>query len=459
MATDGTPEQPSDASQDDQASGGGFTISGKMLIIGGAGGAALVVVIAVALLFATGVIGGGASGGGGDGGGDILAYIPADAKVVVIADIRAMLNGNLPEDFIEYLEEQGGDENVGISPDSYDALGISDDDVATVALVTDQDGNDALEIVQGDFDFDIIREELEDGLDCEHDDYRGYELWECPGNEFPAVALFEKEGYVVFAVERQNYLEQLLTYKSRRPQKLADAEESEIKEILDQTGGGWLQVAVVSEDCRIRRCEGLALALGESDDSDSIPASYAVMFSSERAAAASEDDVEVDSVLEEIFASIGLELDIGEVKAEGEFVVGEGTAEFVEPGSGSFDSGPSPAEPSSAGQAVLPATVAWDSPEELLKQSSEYINKKQWDKLFETCAPSYRSNHTPSDLQNSAIVFMRLFDTSKLSAKNIQVVESGNRATATYDLVLDGDTLRSDNEYVRINGVWYDDQC
>jgi hypothetical protein len=123
MATDGTPEQPSDASQDDQASGGGFTISGKMLIIGGAGGAALVVVIAVALLFATGVIGGGASGGGGDGGGDILAYIPADAKVVVIADIRAMLNGNLPEDFIEYLEEQGGDENVGISPDSYDALG------------------------------------------------------------------------------------------------------------------------------------------------------------------------------------------------------------------------------------------------------------------------------------------------------------------------------------------------
>jgi hypothetical protein len=236
MATDGTPEQPSDASQDDQASGGGFTISGKMLIIGGAGGAALVVVIAVALLFATGVIGGGASGGGGDGGGDILAYIPADAEVVLIMDNRALSSGNLPEDFIEYLEEEGGDE----LPDFHGALDISDDDVATVALVTDQDGNDALEIRQGDFDFDIIREELEDGLDCEHDDYRGYELWECPGNEFPAVALFEKDGYVVFAVERQNYLEQLLTYKSRRPQKLADAEESEIKEILDQTGGGWL---------------------------------------------------------------------------------------------------------------------------------------------------------------------------------------------------------------------------
>jgi hypothetical protein len=437
MATDGTPEQPSDASQDDQASGGGFTISGKMLIIGGAGGAALVVVIAVALLFATGVIGGGASGGGGDGGGDILAYIPADAEVVLIMDNRALSSGNLPEDFIEYLEEEGGDE----LPDFHGALDISDDDVATVALVTDQDGNDALEIRQGDFDFDIIREELEDGLDCEHDDYRGYELWECPGNEFPAVALFEKDGYVVFAVERQNYLEQLLTYKSRRPQKLADAEESEIKEILDQTGGGWLQYAFVGEGCSIRRCEGLAFALGVSDDSDSIPASYAVMFSSERAAAASEDDVEVDSFLEEIFASFDLELDIGEVKAEGEFVVGEGTAEFVEPGSGSFDSGPSP----------------WDSPEELLKQSSEYINKKQWDKLFETCAPSYRSNHTLSDFQAA----MRLLGISKLSVKNIQVVESGNRATATYDLVLDGDTLWSDNEneYVRINGVWYDDEC
>ena len=445
MATDGTPEQPSDASQDDQASGGGFTISGKMLIIGGAGGAALVVVIAGALLFATGVIGGGASGGGasgggGDGGGDILAYIPADAEVVLIMDNRALSSGNLPEDFIEYMEEyEGGDE----LPDFLDALDISDDDVATVALVTDQIGNDALEIVQGDFDFDIIREELEDGLDCEDDDYRGYELWECPGNEFPAVALFEKDGYVVFAVERQNYLEQLLTYKSRRPQKLADAEESEIKEILDQTGGGWLQFAFVGEGCIIRRCEGVAFALGESDDSDSMPASYAVMFSSERAAAASEDDVEVDSVLEEILAGFDLELDIGEVKAEGEFVVGEGTAEFVEPGSGSFDSGPSPS----------------DSPEELLKQSSEYINKKQWDKLFETCAPSYRSNHTLSEFQNENIAGMRLLGTSKLSVKNIQVVESGNRATATYDLVLNGDTLRLENEYVRINGVWYDDEC
>ena len=84
MATNGTPEQPSETPQDGQPSGGGFTISTKMLIIGGAGGAALLVVIVVAVLLATGVFGG--RGGGASGGKDWLAYVPADAAGVGIAD-------------------------------------------------------------------------------------------------------------------------------------------------------------------------------------------------------------------------------------------------------------------------------------------------------------------------------------------------------------------------------------
>ena len=71
--------------------------------------------------------------------------------------------------------------------------------------------------------------------------------------------------------------------------------------------------------------------MGDSDDSESIPASYAVMFSSKRAAAGAGDDVEIDDLVENLFAECALELDIDEVKAEVEYMVGTGEAEFVEP--------------------------------------------------------------------------------------------------------------------------------
>ena len=240
------------------------------------------------------------------------------------------MKGNLPEDLLEYWEDYESGGPLDDFPDSFDDLDIDDDDVGIFAFVIDEDGNDSLSIVQGDFEFDVIREDLEDGADCEDDDYRGFELWECPDGG--TVALFEKDGYLVFAGEqRQDDLEQLLTDKSRNPEKLADADDSDIKEILSRTGGGWLQFALITEDCPIERCEGIAIAVGESDDSDSMPASYAVMFSSERAAAAAEGDVEIDDFLEEMFANFDLDLDIGQVKAEGEFVVGSGTAEFIDP--------------------------------------------------------------------------------------------------------------------------------
>ena len=327
MATNVTPEEP----QNNQSGGSTFSIPNRTLIIGGAGGGvALVTVIVVVVLFVTGIIGG--AGGGASGGGGVLGYIPADAGLVIIGDNEAFLNGDVPEDYVEYLEDEGEDaDGFGLSSGAYEKIDIDEDDVSLLALVADQSTADSLEIARGDFDFDVIREELEDGLDCEDDDYRGFELWECPGGEFPAVALFEKDGYVVFAVNRQDDLEDMLTYKARDPEKLADGGNSDIKRILDQTDGGWLQMAILTKDCPINRCQGFALALGESDDSESIPASYAVMFSSERAASGAEDDVEIDDLLENLFAELALELDIEEVKAEGEFVVGTGEAEFVGP--------------------------------------------------------------------------------------------------------------------------------
>lgn len=334
MATNGneTPEparqpQPQGA----QPATGLFGIPAKWLLIGGGGGGGvLVIVIVVVLLLVTGVIGGG--GGSSSGGSDVLGYIPGDIGLVLIYDNNSVLSGNAPEDFVDHMMEQGEEDPVGVSPDVFDDLDIDyDDNIALWAGIGAVDSsNISLEIVRGDFDFDLIREELEDGLDCDDDDYRGFELWECPGPEFPAVALFEKDGYVIFAVERQDDLEDMLTYKSRDPDELANSGDSDIKRILDRTDGGWMQAAIM-EGCVINRCQGVAVAIGESDDSESIPASYAVMFSSDRVASGAEDDIEIDDLLENVFAGFDLELDIEEVKAENEFVVGTGEAEFVDP--------------------------------------------------------------------------------------------------------------------------------
>ena len=329
MAANGPPEQSDNSPQNDQPSGRSFTISGRTLMIaGGVGGVALVVVIAV-VLWQMGMFAGG--GRGATGGGAVLGYIPADAGLVVIGDNEAILNGDVPEDYVEYLEEEADDSAGFGNSFLYEELDVDDDDVSLVAFAHDQANAESLEIVRGDFDFDVIREELEDGLDCEDDDYRGFELWECPGGLFPAVALFEKDGYLVFAVSRQDDLEDMLTYKARDPEKLAADGNSDIKRVLDRTDGGWLQVAVITETCPINRCQGFALAIGKSDDSESIPASYAVMFSSERAAAGAEDDIEIDDLIEGFFAEFALELDIDDVMAEGDFVVGDGTAEFIDP--------------------------------------------------------------------------------------------------------------------------------
>ena len=324
MATNGSPEQPGNTPQGDQPAGGSFTISGKMLMIAGGGGAVVLVVIIVVVLFVTGVFSGG--GGGASGGGDWLAYVPGDAAAVGVVDNWAFFGGDVPEDFVDYWE----DADDGASEEIYDFVDIDEDDLFIHANALDHNFDETLEILRGDFDFDVIREELEDGRDCEDDDYRGFEMWECTGEQYPAVALFEKDKYVVLAAQRQSDLEDLLTHKSREPAKLASADNSDAKRLLGQTEG-WMEFAFLGDSCPINRCQGFAIALGKSGDSADMPASYALLFNSERAATAAEGDIAIDDLLEEWFSLIDLDLGIGEVKAEGEFIVGSGRAEFVDP--------------------------------------------------------------------------------------------------------------------------------
>ena len=254
MAANGTPEQPEQPQPQPQPqqSGGGalFGLPTQWVIIGGAGGGVALIVIIVAALFFGGAFGGG--GGGASGGSDLLAYVPGDASAVAIIDVRAYYGGDVPDDIVDHLEEGDG----GAIEKTADFLDIDEDDLIITAA-----SDEALQIVQGDFDFDVIREELEDGMDCEEDEYRGFEMWVCRGQDYPAVALFEGDKFVVLA-NWQDALEEMLTLKSREPEKLADNGDNDINRLLSRTDG-WMQFAIIGDGCSIDRCEGVSIGIGK----------------------------------------------------------------------------------------------------------------------------------------------------------------------------------------------------
>ena len=376
MATNATPQQDEQPQPQGGPAGGGFNISGRTLAVADGGAAALVAVIVMVVLAVAGMFGG---GGGVSGGGSVLGYMPGDAGLVTIGDVRTQTSRDGLEDYVAFIQDGGDD------PRDTKDIGMDDDGIERFAVVYESlGGNDTLWIAEGDFEFDDIREELDDGLDCEDDDYRGFEMWECSGRSFPAaVAIFEKDGYVVIASQRQSDLEGLLTYMSREPEQLANAEDSDIRRILNTVGDGWLQIAAV-DDCPVDRCQGSGLAL-QGEDSDSIDVSFALMFGSERAAEAMEGEIGIDDYVTTLLSVLALDLDIGNVKADGEFVVGDGIAEFVDPeeprssnqssGSGSARPAATAAPAMAVPTAAPAAAVATSMPE---RAAREAVGRDTW---------------------------------------------------------------------------------
>ena len=70
-----------------------------------------------------------------------------------------------------------------------------------------------------------------------------------------------------------------------------------------------------------QRCEGFGYALQESD-SDSVSINFTFAFNAERAAQAVVGDVQIDDFVERNVGRMGFEIDIQEVGAVGQFVVG-----------------------------------------------------------------------------------------------------------------------------------------
>ena len=143
-------------------------------------------------------------------------------------------------------------------------------------------------IVQGEFDFEHIRDELSDsGYD--DDDYRAYEIWTGGGRrDVSTVALIDEDGLVLAGsgdtVER-------LVRSLARDESARDGDLQDMLRAMDRAGDGWVMVGVNGCADALRGCSASAFSI-ESRARYELRTTSVFLFRNESAAEAGLDDVE-----------------------------------------------------------------------------------------------------------------------------------------------------------------------
>ena len=177
MTANPSPQQPGPPPPEtDRPSRGPFGLPTRWLIIGGGAGGVLLLVIVVVSMAWSGVF-----SGGNPQPKSVLDLVPDDAEVLRRSNVGEILA-------VDFLADELFPNGVF----SAEHLGINDEDIDHFVTATWNSG--AVDIVQGDFELDDIRYELEDA-GFEEDTYRGYEVWEFP--QRGGMALLD--GYIVAA--------------------------------------------------------------------------------------------------------------------------------------------------------------------------------------------------------------------------------------------------------------------
>ena len=294
MTMSGSPEQPDqDQTQGGHVSRGPLGIPTRWLIIGGGG--VLLLVVAVLAVVMSGVI-----GGGNPQPRSLYDLIPEDADSVVIMDVERILAiDDLADEIWNEQEWASLEEDMGIDPEDLSEMAVTERDGVHIVMMA------------GDFDLDDIRDELED--DAEEDSYRGYEVWRGADG---SGTLFD--GYIVIS-EATRQVENTLKNLYNGSGYLAKADDdNEMKQILDQVGGGLMVSGVTGDVCSVERCEGYGWAMTDHDGSTGeTEIKIALLFRNERAAERAADDYDqvADFLEREGF-------DIEDTESDGNFVVG-----------------------------------------------------------------------------------------------------------------------------------------
>ena len=310
------------------ASRGGFNWRNRWVLIGGGAAAIVAVVVIVVAVMLT---------GGGPGGSSALALVPDGTGAVVMLDMATIRSrqADFPGDYDDFIDDVQQEIEW-----KFDTGEIGVEQVTDFILLADDRYFDDAMLLLGDFVFDDIRDEWED-LDFEEDSYRGYEIWD-GGNYY---VLLEDEGAIV-ASDSEDLVRDVINIVDRETGSLADDDSGDMARIIAALGSSPVVVAMagdLGEQCgdAVSGCAGVGAAFAGSDpDREEITMELAVLFSSERRAERAADDYDdvadflealLDDLADEADNFSGLpdadSVDIDDISAEGEFVVGAG---FIE---------------------------------------------------------------------------------------------------------------------------------
>ena len=311
MTTNPSSQQPGQPSPEtDRPSRGPFGLPNRWLIIGGGtSGLVLLLVIVVVAMALSGVF-----SGGNPQPKSILDLVPDDAEAVRRSNVGEILA-------VDFLADELFPNGVF----SAEHLGINDEDIDHFVTATWNSG--AVDVVQGDFELDDIRYELEDA-GFEEDTYRGYEVWEFP--QRGGMALLD--GYIVAAASIDS-VESVLKNLYNGSGSLARADaDNDMKRMLNELDDGFQIQAQLGNRCQVERCRGYVFALTEADENtERFTVRFALLFGNERSAERAADDY--DEVAD--FLELAQGIDIEDTEADGDFVVGRAVEEAGDDDSGS----------------------------------------------------------------------------------------------------------------------------
>ena len=233
-----------------------------------------------------------------------LRLVPDDSYRVTVVNVEEILRGEVPRQLEDQLEDDW--------EDAFEEIGVSIDDLTTLVIAYGEDGR--LIVLEGEIDFEDVRDELDDA-DYDDDRYQGFEVWEEGRRFVEMAALLEERGQMV--IGNAEAVEDALKILNRGSGSLLDDTDSDLGRVLRGAGEGWFVHG--REGCaysEIRGCLAAGTAFHRGDEDYLVELTAAFLFRNERTAESEMEDLE-----DEIDDDLSRDFDIEEVRLEGEFVI------------------------------------------------------------------------------------------------------------------------------------------
>ena len=181
-------------------------------------------------------------------------------------------------------------------------------------MVVAQIDGEELGILEGGFDIEQIRNELDDA-DYDDEQYRGYEMWRVEiGWQSQWWALIEDRGQVVIGTIE--VVKSVLRTLDRGSGSLLDDPDNDIARVLKKAGHGWATVAETGCDALgLRSCLATGGTVKKGRENHLISFTTSILFDNKRSVESQIDDLDED--LDEFPRYV----DIEEVHVDGEFVL------------------------------------------------------------------------------------------------------------------------------------------